>query len=102
MTVMWRKWSGYRRVLLAKGSAVYAQVVVHASRVRAFKAWTVSFERARRLYTSRLVRFKMAKRLHVLRGCLRRWKAFLRAQDLERDIDTRVDCAWAQVQSWLK
>jgi hypothetical protein len=101
VSVVWRKWKGYRRVLLAKAAAVHGQVQYAACR-GAFRAWGVTLERSRRHYSRRLVQFKMARRVLILRGCLQQWREFLHLQELERDIDSRVDSEWAQLQSWLK
>ena len=102
MTFVWTKWRSYRRILIAKGSAVYGQAVKFSSKKKVFKAWMVSFERSRRHYSSKIARFRIARRTHIIRGCINLWKRFVKEQELERDIDSRVDCAWAEVQGWLK
>jgi len=102
MSRLWRRWAMHRKMLRAKAVAVHGQVVCYATRKRAFAAWLISLEKARRSNAISVYRMKKSARLNKLRYCLRRWKTYLEEQEIERVIDDRVDYTWARVQGWLK
>lgn len=87
---------------MAKGAAVHCQVVQFNTLKKAFRSWSVTLEKSRRFFSRKIAKFKMTRRVLILRGCWEQWREFLHLQELERDIDSRVDSEWAQLQSWLK
>lgn len=101
LRAMWRRLSQYRLSLLARARAVHSHCVQHSSRKTAFIAWRVSLERRRREVTHFLEKHRYRSRATVLSSCFRQWRRYLQEQEMEAEIDSRADMAWARVQGWL-
>lgn len=97
----WRSFCQWRLALLARARAVHSHCVRHRGRRAAFAAWRVSLEKRRREVTYSLMKHGRRSRAVVLTSCLRRWREYLQEQQVEREIESRVDSTWMRVQGWL-
>jgi hypothetical protein len=97
----WRRFSQHRLGLLARGRAVHSHCVRHGARRVAFAAWRVALERRRREVTHALAKHSRWSRATVLASCLQQWRLYLQEQEVQAEIDSRVDRTWVRVQQWL-
>jgi hypothetical protein len=98
---VWQRLGQRRLALLAKAKAVHSHCVKHGGRRQAFKAWRVSLEKRRREVTHSLMKYDRRSRATVLTSCWQQWKKYLQEQEIEKEIDSRVDMTWVRVQEWL-
>ena len=99
---VWRDWKTHRKVLRAKALAVTGAFSRFSRGKRAFLAWKIAFQRVLREQQQLLRRVAGRGDMCVCRRVWQRWLAFVQERRVDREVERRAECKWADVQRWLK
>ncbi|RYH13685.1 hypothetical protein EON65_35060 [archaeon] len=99
---VWRDWKMYRKVLRAKALAVTGNFSRFSRGKRAFMAWKIAFQRVLREQQKKMREVGGRGDRCACRHYFERWILYIGERRVDREVERRAECKWADVQRWLK